>query len=117
MSVCYETLHYFSSSVGELLSVCNKDDFTEWELRKIAAEISSDATPQLASVLGANIEEMSSAEYEYLQHPTNQAIDVLKFWHSTTLGEGAHKRRRIVERLYDMNKLKLAEMVATKSYL
>ena len=52
-----------------------------------------------------------------MQHPTNQAIDVLKFWHSTTLGEGAQKRRRIVERLYDMNKIKLAEMVATKSYV
>jgi len=97
--------------------VCNKDDFTEWELRKIAAEISPDATPQLASLLGANMEGISDTEYGYMQHPTNQAIDVLKFWHSTTLGEGAQKRRRIVERLYDMNKLKLAEMVATKSYI
>ena len=96
--------------------MCDKDDFTEWELRKIADQIPPDTTPQLGRLLGANVEEMTNTEYEYLQHPENQAIAVLRFWHSTTLGEGVKKTKKLIERLYDMNKLNLAEMVATKSY-
>ena len=79
--------------------MCDKDDFTEWELRKIADQIPPDTTPQLGRLLGANVEEMTNTEYKYLQHPENQAIAVLRFWHCLR-GEGAEEKEAYRETLW-----------------
>ena len=95
-----------------LKATCVDEELEECELLDIAEHLKPDALLRLAIKLS-----LSAAEYLRMKesHRSELAFMILYRWREN-LPEGPQNRKELVGVLFDLNKVRLAEMVASKIY-